>query len=332
MVGSSLLALIDDIATVLDDISIMSKVAAKRTIGVLRDDLALNVEQVAGVRAQRKLPLPVVWAVAKGSLVNKAILVPVALAVSAVVPWAILPLLMLSVAYLCLDCFEKLTHRFLHAKSADAGHHAGLTRALQDPAVDLAILERAKIKGAVRTDFVLSAEIIVITLGIVAAAPFLSQVTVLAGIAVIMTLSVYELVAMIVKLDDAGLFLRRLTGAGPCAEFLRGLGWGLLVAAPRLMKALSVGRHRGHVSGGRGYHHPRHTGHRSPDRGGYPRSRGLAEGRCRAGAGHAAAGGCHGRYSDRGTGPGDSHAQQDDLGAGSSLRGRLVLYLCCACA
>ncbi|WP_295437087.1 DUF808 domain-containing protein [uncultured Thiodictyon sp.] len=238
MAGSSLLALIDDIATVLDDISVMTKVAAKKTAGVLGDDLALNAEQVAGVRAERELP--VVWAVAKGSLVNKAILVPAALAVSAVAPWAILPLLMLGGAYLSFEGFEKLAHRFLHAKSADANHHAALTRALEDPAVDLVTLERAKIKGAVRTDFVLSAEIIVITLGIVAAAPFLSQVTVLAGIAVIMTLGVYGLVAVIVKLDDAGLFLSRLTGAGHWDGFLRGLGRGLLAAAPRLMKVLSV--------------------------------------------------------------------------------------------
>ena len=238
MAGSSLLTLIDDIATVLDDISVMTKVAAKRTAGVLGDDLALNAEQVAGVRAEREIP--VVWAVAKGSMVNKAILVPAALAISAVAPWAILPLLMVGGAYLSFEGFEKLAHRFLHAKIVDEDHHAELTRALQDPKVDLATLERAKIKGAVRTDFVLSAEIIVITLGIVATAPFLNQVTVLAGIAVIMTVGVYGLVAGIVKLDDAGLFLSRLSGEGFWPKFGRALGRGLVAAAPWLMKVLSV--------------------------------------------------------------------------------------------
>jgi len=238
MAGSSLLALIDDIATVLDDISVMTKVAARKTAGVLGDDLALNAEQVAGVQAERELP--VVWAVAKGSLVNKAILVPAALAVSAVAPWAILPLLMLGGAYLCFEGFEKLAHRFLHSPAAAAAHHGELTRVLADPTLDLATLERDKIKGAVRTDFVLSAEIIVITLGIVAAAPFVTQVTVLAGIAVIMTVGVYGLVAGIVKLDDAGLFLSRVTGVGSWARVRRGLGRGLLAAAPLLMKVLSV--------------------------------------------------------------------------------------------
>ena len=238
MAGSSLLALIDDIATVLDDISILTKVAAKKTAGVLGDDLALNAQQVAGVRAERELP--VVWAVAKGSFVDKLILVPAALAISAVAPWAILPLLMLGGAYLSFEGFEKLAHRFLHTKGEDTEQHAALTRALEDPAVDLAALERDKIKGAVRTDFVLSAEIIVITLGIVAAAPFVNRVTVLAGIAVIMTIGVYGLVAGIVKLDDAGLFLSRITGEGQGARLVRALGRGLLAAAPRLMKVLSV--------------------------------------------------------------------------------------------
>ncbi len=176
----------------------------------------------------------------QGVLVNKLILVPAALAISAVAPWAILPLLMLGGAYLCFEGFEKLAHRFLHSRAEDEVHHAELTRALQDPAVDLAALERDKIKGAVRTDFVLSAEIIVITLGIVAAAPFLNRVTVLAGIAVIMTVGVYGLVAGIVKLDDAGLFLSRVSGEGKRARLVRGLGRSLLAAAPKLMKVLSV--------------------------------------------------------------------------------------------
>ena len=238
MAGTSLIALIDDIATVLDDVSVLTKVAARKTAGVLGDDLALNAEQVAGVRAERELP--VVWAVAKGSLLNKAILVPVALGISAVAPWAILPLLMVGGAFLCYEGFEKLAHRFLHSRTEDAAEHAELTRALADPAVDLAALERAKVRGAIRTDFVLSAEIIVITLGIVAAATFVNQVAVLAGIAVIMTAGVYGLVAGIVKLDDAGLALSRLEGQGAWAGMGRGLGRGLLAAAPRLMRVLSV--------------------------------------------------------------------------------------------
>jgi len=238
MAGSSLLALIDDIATVLDDISVMTKMAAKKTAGVLGDDLALNAQQVAGVRAEREIP--VVWAVAKGSLVNKMILVPAALAISAVAPWAILPLLMLGGAYLCFEGFEKLAHRLLHSKAEDQGHHDALTQALEDPAVDLVSLERDKIKGAVRTDFVLSAEIIVITLGTVAAASFQNQVVVLVGIALIMTVGVYGLVAGIVKLDDAGLWLSRVSGAGGGARLVRGFGRGLLSAAPKLMKVLAV--------------------------------------------------------------------------------------------
>ena len=205
MAGASLLALLDDIATILDDVSVMTKVAAKKTTGVLGDDLALNAQQVSGVRAERELP--VVWAVAKGSFRNKLILVPAALAISALAPWAITPLLMLGGAFLCFEGFEKLAHKFLHAPDEDAAHHAELSHALADPAVDLVALERDKIKGAIRTDFILSAEIIVITLGTVAAASFGSQVTVLAAIAILMTIGVYGLVAGIVKLDDAGLYL-----------------------------------------------------------------------------------------------------------------------------
>jgi predicted DNA repair protein MutK len=233
MAGGSLLALLDDIATVLDDVAVLTKVAAKKTAGVLGDDLALNAQQVAGVQADRELP--VVWAVARGSGVNKLILVPAALAVSALAPWAITPLLMLGGAYLCFEGFEKLAHRFLHERSEDAAHHAELVKALADPAVDLVAFEKEKIRGAVRTDFVLSAEIIVITLGTVAAAPFPTQVTVLAGVAVLMTIGVYGLVAGIVKLDDAGLYLGRQSNA-----FARGLGAGIVRAAPWLMKSLSV--------------------------------------------------------------------------------------------
>ncbi|AAZ96173.1 conserved hypothetical protein [Thiobacillus denitrificans ATCC 25259] len=233
MAGTSLLALLDDITTVLDDVSVLTKVAAKKTSGVLGDDLALNAQQVAGLKAERELP--VVWAVAKGSFRNKLILVPAALAISALAPWAITPLLMLGGAFLCYEGFEKLAHKFLHSRSEDAAHHAELTQALADPAVDLVALERDKIKGAIRTDFILSAEIIVITLGTVAAAAFGTRVAVLAGIALLMTVGVYGLVAGIVKLDDAGLHLSQKTGG-----LQRALGRGILRAAPYLMKTLAI--------------------------------------------------------------------------------------------
>ncbi|NTX17046.1 DUF808 domain-containing protein [Myxococcus sp. CA051A] len=233
MAGSSLIALIDDIATILDDVSILTKVAAKKTAGVLGDDLALNAQQVTGVNADRELP--VVWAVAKGSLVNKAILVPAALAISALAPWLVTPLLMVGGAFLCFEGFEKLAHKFLHSEEEDTAHRAELREALVNPSVDLVALEKDKIKGAVRTDFILSAEIIAITLGTVATVSFATRVSVLVGIALIMTVGVYGLVAGIVKLDDAGLYLSRQSGA-----FQRGLGAGILRAAPWLMKFLSV--------------------------------------------------------------------------------------------
>jgi len=238
LAGSSLLALLDDIATILDDVSVMTKVAAKKTAGVLGDDLALNAQQVTGIHADRELP--VVWAVAKGSAVNKAILVPAALAISALVPWAVIPLLMLGGLYLCFEGVEKLAHKFLHSHAEDEAHHAELTQALADPTVDLVALEKGKIKGAVRTDFILSAEIIVISLGVVANAPFMTQVLALVGVSVLMTVGVYGLVAGIVKLDDAGLALGRATGDSGWARFKRGLGAGLLKTAPMLMKFLSV--------------------------------------------------------------------------------------------
>jgi predicted DNA repair protein MutK len=231
--ASSLLALLDDIATILDDVAVLTKVAAKKTAGVLGDDLALNAQQVAGVRADRELP--VVWAVCKGSLVNKLILVPAALAISAVAPWLVTPLLMLGGAFLCFEGFEKLAHKFLHRAEDDQAHKAELMQALANPEVDLLALEKDKIKGAIRTDFILSAEIIAITLGTVQASPFATQFTVLAGVALLMTVGVYGLVAGIVKIDDAGLYLSRQSGSGAQA-----LGRGLLRAAPILMKVLSI--------------------------------------------------------------------------------------------
>lgn len=232
MAGSSLFMLIDDIATLLDDVSVMTKVAAQKTAGVLGDDLALNAQQVSGVAADRELP--VVWAVAKGSFVNKLILVPTALALSALLPVLVKPLLMLGGLYLCFEGVEKLAHKWLHPAAEDEAHHAELVKALADPALDVVAWERDKIKGAVRTDFVLSAEIIVISLGTVAAATLTEQLAVLAGISVIMTVGVYGLVAGIVKLDDAGLYLSRLGGTRAA------LGRLLLLAAPKLMKTLSV--------------------------------------------------------------------------------------------
>lgn len=233
MAAGSLLALLDDIASVLDDVAAMSKVAAKKTAGVLGDDLALNAQQVAGVDADRELP--VVWAVARGSFVNKAILVPAALAISAFAPWAITPLLMIGGAFLCYEGVEKLAHKYLHSPEEDAAHERELAAAVVDPSVDMVALEKDKIKGAIRTDFILSAEIIVISLGTVAGAPFGQQVAVLSGIAVLMTVGVYGLVAAIVKMDDAGLYLSQRASAAAKA-----VGGALLAAAPRLMKALSV--------------------------------------------------------------------------------------------
>ncbi len=234
MAGTSLLALIDDIATLLDDVSVMTKVAAKKTAGVLGDDLALNAQQVTGVKADRELP--VVWAVAKGSAVNKLILVPAALLISAFLPWLITPLLMLGGLFLCFEGAEKLLHKFQAGAADDeARHHAELVRAVQDEQVDLVAFEKEKIKGAVRTDFILSAEIIVISLGTVAAATMTQRVGVLVAISVLMTVGVYGLVAGIVKLDDLGLYLHR-----QAAAWQQALGRGILVFAPWLMKALSV--------------------------------------------------------------------------------------------
>jgi predicted DNA repair protein MutK len=234
MAAGSLLALIDDIASVLDDVALMSKVAAKKTAGVLGDDLALNAQQVTGVSAERELP--VVWAVALGSLKNKAILVPAALAISAFIPQAITPLLMVGGAYLCFEGFEKLAHKYLHSAAGDAAHEQELVEALAADA-DMREVEKDKIKGAVRTDFILSAEIIVIALGVVNAqgASFGTQVAAMVAVAVVMTVGVYGIVAGIVKIDDAGLYLSRKSSAAA-----RAVGKLLLAAAPRLMKSLSV--------------------------------------------------------------------------------------------
>ena len=244
MAGSSLFALLDDIATLLDDISVMTKVAAKKTAGVLGDDLALNAQQVTGVKADRELP--VVWAVAKGSFLNKAILVPAALLISFLAPWLITPLLMLGGAYLCFEGFEKVFHRWLpHDDYAETPEeHAKKLEALADEKIDLVALEKDKIKGAIRTDFILSAEIIVIALGSFGNQPFMTRALALTVIAILMTVGVYGLVAAIVKIDDAGLHLVRdridsdgnsVSGSGIGYQ----LGRFLLWLAPNLMKTLS---------------------------------------------------------------------------------------------
>lgn len=232
MSGSSLFTLLDDIATLLDDVATMTKVATQKTAGVLGDDLALNAEQVTGVAADRELP--VVWAVFKGSAKNKLIIVPAALAISAVAPWAITPVLMLGGAYLCFEGFEKIAHTLLHRHEEEVEHEHRM-EALADPTVDMVEYEQERIRGAIRTDIVLSAEIIVITLGTVATASFATRVGVLAAVAALMTIGVYGFVAGIVKLDDAGLALRRRTHSAA-----RALGSGILWAAPYLMKGLSI--------------------------------------------------------------------------------------------
>ncbi|GJL37643.1 Inner membrane protein YedI [Phytobacter ursingii] len=232
MAGSSLLTLLDDIATLLDDISVMGKLAAKKTAGVLGDDLSLNAQQVTGVRANRELP--VVWSVAKGSLLNKVILVPLALLISAFIPWAVTPLLMIGGAFLCFEGVEKVLHTLearKHKETQEAREQRLNAMASQDPRE----FERDKVKGAIRTDFILSAEIVAITLGIVAEAPLLNQVLILSGIAVLVTIGVYGLVGIIVKLDDMGYWL-----AEKRAALAQGLGKSLLFIAPWLMKILSV--------------------------------------------------------------------------------------------
>ena len=237
MAGASLLTLLDDIASLLDDVSILTKVAAKKTAGVLGDDLALNAQQVTGVRAERELP--VVWAVFKGSAINKAVLVPAALLISAILPWLITPLLMLGGAFLCYEGFEKVAHRLLHSKSEDAENHAARVRAVADQEVDMVEFEKRRIKGAIRTDAVLSAEIIVISLGVVQDATLGVRIGVVSAIAALMTVGVYGLVAAIVKLDDAGLFLMAREGESGWRRFQRSFGAMILRMAPKFMKTLA---------------------------------------------------------------------------------------------
>ena len=232
MAASSFLALLDDIAATLDDVAVMTKVATKKTAGILGDDLAVNAEQVTGVEADRELP--VVWAVAKGSTLNKVILVPAALAISLFIPWAITPLLMAGGTFLCFEGAHKVIHKLLHHDEEEAEHKAHV-EAVADESVDLVAFEEEKIKGAIRTDFILSAEIIVIALGTVADADFTSRVLTLIAIAAIMTVGVYGLVAAIVKLDDAGLALSKRANS-----IVAAFGRGLVAASPYLMRFLGV--------------------------------------------------------------------------------------------
>ena len=231
--ATSLLALLDDITSVLDDVATLTKIATKKTAGVLGDDLALNAQQVTGLNADRELP--VVWAVARGSLVNKAILVPGALLISWLAPWGITPLLIVGGLFLCYEGAEKILHALLRSEEEKQAERARLVEALADPNVDLVALEKDKIKGAIRTDFILSAEIIVITLGSVANAALPTRIAVMVGIGLLMTVGVYGIVAAIVKLDDGGLALTRTRSA-----VLRAAGRGLLTATPWLMKGLSI--------------------------------------------------------------------------------------------
>lgn len=238
MAAAGLLALLDDIATLLDDVAVYSKVAAKNTAGVLGDDLALNAQQVSGVQAQRELP--VVWAVAKGSLLNKLMLVPAALLISAFIPWLITPLLMAGGLFLCFEGFEKISHKWLHDAEEDEAHHQELTRAARDASVDMRAAEGEQIRGAIRTDFILSAEIIVIALGATQDAGIGTQTLVVSLVALAATVGVYGLVAGIVKFDDAGLALMRRSGEAPWGRFKQKAGEGILYIAPKIMRLISV--------------------------------------------------------------------------------------------
>jgi uncharacterized protein len=238
MAAGSLLALLDDIVTILDDVSALTKVAAKKTAGVLGDDLALNAEQVSGVSAKRELP--VVWAVAKGSFINKLILVPAALAISYFIPWLITPLLMLGGLFLCFEGFEKIAHKLLHSKEELEAHAKELKHAIEDRNVDLVAMEKDKIKGAIRTDFILSAEIIVIALGTVTTVTFTKQVFVVSVLAIGITVFVYGLVAGIVKLDDLGLHLMIKKGESFFRQLQRKVGQKILAFAPYLMRTLTI--------------------------------------------------------------------------------------------
>jgi len=236
--ASGLLMLLDDIASLLDDVAVLTKISVKKTAGVLGDDLALNAQQVTGVSANRELP--VVWAVAKGSLINKAILVPAALALSAAAPWSITPLMIAGGAFLCFEGCEKLAHKFLHSAAEDETRKDELMQAIAKDDIDIVAHEKAKVRGAIRTDFILSAEIIVITLGTIGSSPAMTRFAVLVAISLLMTIGVYGLVAGIVKLDDLGAHLIATNGDNSSTGLRRRIGQFILTAAPYLMKFLSI--------------------------------------------------------------------------------------------
>jgi uncharacterized protein len=235
MATAGFFALFDDIATLLNDVALLSKVAAQKTAGVLGDDVALNAQQVSGMSAQRELA--VVWAVCKGSFVNKLIIVPLALAISVFAAWAVMPLLMAGGAYLCFEGVEKLAHRFLHNAEADLAHHASLRHAVQDPQLDLVAFEKEKIKSAVRVDFILSAEIVAIALWSLGKASLQMQFLVLTTVAIAMTIGVYGVVACIVKFDDLGLYLMARSPAGTVQH---SAGHSIVSIAPYILRTLSV--------------------------------------------------------------------------------------------
>ena len=238
MASAGLLALLDDIATLLDDVSVYSKVAAKNTAGVLGDDLALNAQQVSGAGAKRELA--VVWAVAKGSFLNKLIIVPAALLISAFLPWLITPLLMLGGLFLCFEGAEKIAHKWLHSAEEDEAHRKEVLEAAVDEKKDPKQAERDQIRGAIRTDFILSAEIIVIALGAASEAGIWTQTVVVSLVALVATVGVYGLVAGIVRFDDWGLALVKDASADAWGRFKEALGRGILVAAPKFMRGLSI--------------------------------------------------------------------------------------------
>lgn len=238
MASVGLLALLDDITALLDDVAVYSKLAAKKTAGVLGDDLALNAQQVGGVRAERELP--VIWAVARGSLVNKLILVPAALLISAFLPWLVTPLLMVGGLYLCYEGVEKIAHHWLHDPGTDTAHHEALAAAASESRADVLAVEKTQIKGAIRTDFILSAEIVVIALGTAQALDLLTRAAVVSLIALVATVGVYGLVAAIVKLDDAGLALLEGAGKNLWGRIRRVAGRTILYIAPKFMRLITV--------------------------------------------------------------------------------------------
>jgi len=240
MAGATLFTLLDDIASLLDDVSSLSQLAIDKTAGVLGDDLALNAKQVSGLTADRELP--VVWKVALGSAVNKAILIPGALAISTIAPWAIKPLLMLGGIYLCYEGVEKILHAWLHPKNHEQAQAERESRlqTFSDPDIDPVKLEKDKIQGAIRTDFILSAEIIVITLGTLVDQPFAVTLGVLLAVGILMTIGVYGLVAAIVKLDDLGLRWMARQGTSFLDRTLRKIGAGILWLAPYLLRFLAI--------------------------------------------------------------------------------------------